>query len=75
MSAEEGEGGVAIDPVCGRPVLEEDAEHLEYQRRTYHFCSPGCRARFERQAQRLHVSDLARRGALFGERKARWGVA
>jgi hypothetical protein len=34
-----------------------------------------CRKGFERQAERIHVGELARMGNLFGERKVRWGVA
>ena len=68
-------GSVSIDPVCGRPVVADGAEALEYKRRTYRFCSAGCRARFERQAERIRVSELARMGALFAGSKASWGVA
>ena len=73
--AEDGQGGVSIDPVCGRPVLEEDGRSVEYKRRTYWFCSDRCRGRFERQAERIHVGELAKLGALFSEAKAHWGVA
>ena len=66
---------MAIDPVCGKPVAEHCAESFEYKRRTYFFCSPACRGRFERQAERIHVGELARMGALFAEKKARWGIA
>ncbi len=69
------EGGVSIDPVCGKPVVEEDAESFEYKRRTYFFCSERCRGRFERQAERLHVGELAKMGSLFAESKPRWGIA
>ena len=69
------QGGVSIDPICGKPVVENDGESLEYKRRTYFFCSARCRGRFERQAERIHVSELAQMGALFAKTKARWGVA
>jgi YHS domain-containing protein len=75
MRTDEDEGGVAIDPICGRPVIESDSETLEYKKKKYFFCSDGCRSRFERQAERIHVGELAKLGALFGERRARWGVA
>ncbi len=68
-------GGVSIDPICGKPVVEDDADSLEYKRKTYYFCSPRCRGRFERQAERMHVSELWKLGVLFAEKKARWGVA
>lgn len=75
MRTEDDEGGVAIDPVCGRPVVEDDSDSCEYKKRKYFFCSDRCRGRFERQAERIHVSELAKMGSLFGERRARWGVA
>jgi YHS domain-containing protein len=72
---DDGRGGVSIDPVCGKPVLEEGDHSIEYKRRTYYFCSDRCRGRFERQAERIHVGELAKLGALFSEAKAHWGVA
>ncbi len=73
---DDGHGGVAIDPVCGKPVtVEEESPSIEYKRRTYHFCSERCRGRFERQAERIHVGELAKMGRLFSEAKAHWGVA
>lgn len=71
----EGPGGMSIDPICGRPVVEEDSEAVEYRRKRYFFCSGGCRHRFERQAERIHVEELARTGALLGQRAVRWGIA
>jgi YHS domain-containing protein len=71
----EDESGVAIDPICGAPVLEADAEQVEYKHRAYFFCSDRCRRLFERQAERIHVGELARSGMLFTEQKVRWGVA
>lgn len=67
--------GVSIDPICGKPVVEDDSQSLEYKRRTYYFCSQKCRGHFERQAERIHVGELAKMGSLFAEKKARWGVA
>jgi YHS domain-containing protein len=77
MTNDKGSGaaGVSIDPVCGRSVADAGAESFEYKRRTYFFCSRTCRRRFERQAERIHVDELAKMGALFAEKKARWGVA
>lgn len=74
MRDEEG-SGVSIDPMCGRPVVDGDAESFEYKKRRYFFCSGGCRERFVHQAERIHVGELARMGALFGEQKVRWGLA
>jgi YHS domain-containing protein len=67
--------GISIDPICGRSVSEAGAESFEYKRRTYFFCSRACKGRFERQAERARVDELARMGVLFAAKKARWGVA
>jgi YHS domain-containing protein len=70
------QSGASIDPICGKTVVEDDAPSVEYKRRTYFFCSDRCRRRFERQAERIHVAELAKMGALFGEpRRPHWGVA
>jgi YHS domain-containing protein len=66
---------MSIDPVCGKHVEEDGAETLDYKRRTYFFCSSRCKGRFERRAELLHVGELAKMGALFAEKKARWGIA
>jgi YHS domain-containing protein len=70
-----GEHGTAIDPICGKRVIEDDCESFEYKRKTYYFCSGRCRGRFERQAERIHVSELAKLGALFDAKRAHWGLA
>jgi YHS domain-containing protein len=72
---EQDEGGISLDPICGRPVVEVESEELEYKRHTYYFCSSVCRLRFERQAERIHVGELARAGSLFTEQKVHWGLA
>jgi YHS domain-containing protein len=72
---EDSQGGVSIDPVCGKAVVEEDGPSIEYKRRTYYFCSERCRGRFAHQADRIHVAELARIGRLFSDAKAHWGVA
>jgi len=69
------EGGMSIDPICGKPVVDDDAQSFEYKRKTYYFCSEKCRGRFERQAERIHVAELAKMGALFAEKRPHWGVA
>jgi YHS domain-containing protein len=69
------DAGVSIDPICGKPVVEDGAETFAYKRRTYYFCSPACRGRFARRAERIRVAELLRLGALLGARKARWGLA
>jgi YHS domain-containing protein len=37
----------ARDPVCGMTVDRRKALTLEVDGRTYYFCGPGCRAKFE----------------------------
>ena len=38
------------DVVCGMTVDTATAKHkTEYQGKTYYFCSPGCKAAFERE--------------------------
>ncbi len=38
----------AKDPVCGMDVHKKSAAvHLEYQGKTYYFCSPGCQQAFD----------------------------
>jgi YHS domain-containing protein len=66
---------MSIDPVCGKPVEERGAESFDYRRRRYFFCSHRCRGRFERQAERIHLGELARMGSLFADQKPRWGLA
>ncbi len=69
------EGGVAVDPICGKPVLQGESEALEFKRKRYFFCSGRCKARFEQQAERTHVAELAKVGGLFSTLKAHWGIA
>lgn len=41
------------DPVCGMPLKEEEAAGtIEYERRTYYFCSPSCKAVFGREPEK-----------------------
>ncbi len=67
--------GPPYDPICGKRIDPGHAESAEYKRRKYYFCSPRCRERFEKQAERLRIQELARMGALFAKAKVRWGVA
>ena len=47
---------MAIDPVCGMPVAAETAKKagnvVEYQGKTYHFDTQGCKQRFDNAPQR-----------------------
>jgi YHS domain-containing protein len=65
----------AFDPICGRRVSSGVAQSVEYKKRRYFFCSGDCKERFERQAERHRVQDLARMGALFTAQEVKWGVA
>ncbi len=67
--------GISRDPICGRPVVEEDSDSLEYKRRRYFFCSSGCKGRFVKRTEKLRIQDLARMGALFSKAHVQWGVA
>jgi Cu+-exporting ATPase len=41
-----------VDPVCGMTVDPETSKHrMEYRGETYHFCSAGCRTKFEAAPQ------------------------
>ena len=66
---------LTFDPICGRRVDPVGSQAIEYKKRKYFFCSGGCKERFEHQAERHRVQDLARMGALFQNQKVRWGVA
>jgi Cu+-exporting ATPase len=45
---------VAIDPVCGMTVDEATAPaKTEYGGRTYYFCAPGCKRRFEADPEHI----------------------
>ena len=44
---------MAKDPVCGMDVDEKKAAgKSEYQGQTYYFCSPGCKATFDKEPQK-----------------------
>jgi P-type Cu+ transporter len=50
------------DPVCGMAVTREDVAALtEYQGKTYYFCSPACKARFDADPQRYAVKRITER--------------
>jgi len=43
----------AIDPVCGMTVdPEKAAAHSEFEGKTYHFCHPSCKTRFDAEPAR-----------------------
>ena len=44
---------MAKDPVCGMDVDEKQAAaRTEYSGQTYYFCSPYCKAQFEKEPQK-----------------------
>jgi len=47
----------ARDPVCGMTVDRRTALTLERDGRTYFFCGPGCRAKFEARAASAASAD------------------
>ena len=52
----------AIDPVCGMTVDTSTAEHRSlHAGETYHFCSPGCKARFDKDPERFVGANAERR--------------
>ncbi len=54
---------MAKDPVCGMQIDEEKpAETSEYQGRTYYFCSPGCKATFDREPDKFIEESIGHSG-------------
>jgi YHS domain-containing protein len=48
------------DCVCGRTISRgQAAERTEYQGRTYYFCSPECRARFDKDPLQYAVRRIS----------------
>ncbi len=64
-----------FDPICGKLVDPAASHAIEYNKRTYFFCGARCKERFERQAEKNRMKDLARMGALFARQRVRWGLA
>ena len=51
---------MAIDPVCGMEVDEQQATATsEYQGTTYYFCAPGCKRQFDRDPERYAGTQAA----------------
>lgn len=55
---------MAKDPVCGMEVdPAKAAATFEYKGETYYFCSPGCKAMFEKEPEKyLSQSEPGRQG-------------
>ena len=44
---------MAIDPICHMEVDENATDlKVEYKGKTYYFCAPGCRTRFEEDPEK-----------------------
>lgn len=44
---------MAKDPVCGMQINEQEAAgKSEYSGKTYHFCSPSCKAKFDKEPEK-----------------------
>ena len=51
---------MAIDPVCGMEVDKEKAAgKSEYNGETYYFCSPGCKAAFDKDPEKYTGKSAA----------------
>ncbi|RUL87981.1 YHS domain-containing protein [Tautonia sociabilis] len=51
------------DPVCGMDVdPERVAGESEYEGRTYYFCSPGCKRRFDEDPRRYVGQEPGQQG-------------
>jgi YHS domain-containing protein len=71
-----GEG--QFDPICGRKLAGErelSPFSSEYKKRTYYFCSERCRTAFERHAEKLRMSEMAKVGSLLSPGRVSWGLA
>jgi YHS domain-containing protein len=45
---------MAKDPVCGMEVDEKKAKWKSvYKGKTYYFCAPGCKTRFEKNPEKF----------------------
>ena len=54
------EDAMEMDAVCGMTVSRgEIAERSEYQGRTYYFCSPECKARFDKNPLQYSVRRVS----------------
>jgi len=54
---------VAKDPVCGMTVDEKRAAgKSEYKGETYYFCSPGCKAAFDKDPEKYLNGEAEHQG-------------
>lgn len=46
------------DPVCGMEISAEDAVSTsEYEGKTYYFCAPGCKGRFDENPEAFTAGE------------------
>lgn len=50
----------AVDPVCGMSVDTSTDLKSTYQGKTYYFCSPGCKASFDRDPDRYLAEEKSK---------------
>ena len=48
-----------LDPVCGMKIDPSSAQHLEYNRKTYFFCSSACAAKFREMPEKFIQPKMA----------------
>jgi len=49
---------MAIDPICKMAVDEKTAQYTTvYKGKTYYFCAPGCKRRFDESPEKYVVSE------------------
>jgi Cu+-exporting ATPase len=59
------EGAMDKDPVCGMIVSRADvAGESGYQGKTYYFCSPSCKERFDADPARFALQSLEDRSEI-----------
>jgi len=47
---------MALDPVCKMELEKKDASAtVDYEEKTYYFCSPACKADFEKEPDKYAV--------------------
>lgn len=57
---------MAIDPVCGMTVKEQNSSSLMHQDRTYYFCSRRCRVKFAEEHEMPSLDAVPARPIAFG---------
>ena len=79
QNVQDGEDDAVTDPVCGMELSREEAEHaVEYEGRTYHFCSQSCKDSFDPEEAnttiREQATSLSGWKALADKQWKEWGM-